>query len=89
MLADPEKKGFRPVSREEARAAGQSLYLGKPCPHGHRGWRHTASANCYWCRHHRRGTRHLQQVVDAGQVNGAARRRAEDLLEDLRIQRMA
>lgn len=35
--------------REEARSAGQILYVGKKCPHGHDGERYVSSGNCREC----------------------------------------
>lgn len=38
------------TQREEARAAGQAKYLGKPCTHGHGGMRYTSTGGCVECR---------------------------------------
>jgi hypothetical protein len=48
-MQDAEFVASLPKSREEARQLGNSIYLTKPCKHGHNSYRTTSSGKCMQC----------------------------------------
>ena len=37
------------TTRREAQLAGEKIYLGRPCKHGHEGYRYTSNMHCVDC----------------------------------------
>lgn len=55
----------KPITREDARLKGFSLYKGNPCKLGHDGWRRVDSGACYGCLlgHGKRSPRDMRRDV--------------------------
>jgi len=72
------------LTREEARDRGQSVYwLDKACPHGHLTWRYVSNGYCVLCSYRSVRESHFAEQRQAGRP----RRRLEERLEDLELQR--
>lgn len=84
-LSYPREK----LSREDALHRGELIYWGKrECPKGHGNWRYTSNHNCVTCGRERISMMKAVRkkfVTDDSNRNADARRKAEALLEEMRL----